>query len=560
MRRRGHQEHALLGGTPLPGGLTATACALLVLGWFSNQHTNSVVALWLLLLAALVWQANLERGGQTDSNSDFPNGKKLGDVDALFGSFVAAWTLASLSLSLGYVAPTSDAQIPVLASLAINATLLALAVLTFANVRHTVRASDPESGAELQPFVPWIRVTIWIIALAGVVQALIALGMLADDSLAVELLMLFAALPAMEWIVRALAQRGTLPDMLRDGHFVPLLFSDRNPVASAIVYFETRFEISLRDTWSFKVIGRSIQPIACGLLLLGWASTSLATIDTFERGVQERFGRPVSSEALDPGLHLKAPWPIDIIHRFPTTRIEALPLGFAGQKEGVSLLWTKQHAAEEYTLLLGDGRDLVTVNATLNYRISDAVAWHYSTQNPQAALEALAEQALFNNTVSRSLDGVLSENVSQFARRIESEVAKGAERLRLGVTIVGVAFHGIHPPVSVATDYQAVVSAQHERQTLVHKARAYEAETIAGAQSQAEGLLAAAQGSAAARIAKAEGDAEAFNALLPAYVRGPSLYRFRERTAVIEANLEDRSVHIIDDRIERDGGALWFQR
>ena len=41
-----------------------------------------------------------------------------------------------------------------------------------------------------------------------------------------------------------------------------------------------------------------------------------------------------------------------------------------------------EHAANEYTLLLGNGRDLITVDAAVQFRISDARAWRYHSQNP----------------------------------------------------------------------------------------------------------------------------------------------------------------------------------
>ncbi len=46
-------------------------------------------------------------------------------------------------------------------------------------------------------------------------------------------------------------------------------------------------------------------------------------------------------------------------------------VGHEGQEEGgpENVLWAVEHAANEYTLLLGNGRDLITVDAAVQFRI-----------------------------------------------------------------------------------------------------------------------------------------------------------------------------------------------
>jgi hypothetical protein len=48
-------------------------------------------------------------------------------------------------------------------------------------------------------------------------------------------------------------------------------------------------------------------------------------------------------------------------------------VGHEGKEEPgpVNVLWAREHAPNEYTLLLGSGRDLITVDAAVQYRIAD---------------------------------------------------------------------------------------------------------------------------------------------------------------------------------------------
>ncbi len=68
------------------------------------------------------------------------------------------------------------------------------------------------------------------------------------------------------------------------------------------------------------------------LLLVLLAMTSLHRVDASEEGVVLRFGQHVRT--VDPGLHLKMPWPIEQAFRVPVQRIETLEFGFATAQAG----------------------------------------------------------------------------------------------------------------------------------------------------------------------------------------------------------------------------------
>ena len=59
------------------------------------------------------------------------------------------------------------------------------------------------------------------------------------------------------------------------------------------------------------------------------------------------------------------------------SRVQAITVGHEGGEETAGpedVLWAVEHAANEYTLLLGNGRDLITVDAAVQFRIRDAHA------------------------------------------------------------------------------------------------------------------------------------------------------------------------------------------
>ena len=120
----------------------------------------------------------------------------------------------------------------------------------------------------------------------------------------------------------------------------------------------------------------------------------------------------------------------------------------------------------------------ITVDANVQYRISDARAWRYHCQNPAAALRAIAYRAVMISTVNRTLSEALSENVATLTGQMRARVQKDADALGLGVQVLAFTVGGMHPPVPVASDYEAVVSAELGKVTATVNAQAYRNQTV----------------------------------------------------------------------------------
>lgn len=339
------------------------------------------------------------------------------------------------------------------------------------------------------------------------------------------------------------------------------VFGSRNNIlASVLDSAEQQLGIDLRSTWALTVVRQSLEPLALSLLLAGWLSTSLTVVGTQDQGLVERLGVPVGGQPLEPGLHIHLPWPIDHVFRIPVKRVQSLTVGHEGQEEGgpENVLWARQHAANEYTLLLGNGRDLITVDAAVVYRITDARAWRYHTQNPADALKAVAYRAVMRNTVNRTLTEALSENVAALTSRMRAMVQQDADALGLGVQVEAFTVGGMHPPTIVAPAYQAVVSAELGKVTTIVNAQVYRNQTVPAAESSVLKSANAARSEGAEALAKAAGQAWAFRTLESQYQASPEEYRFRRRLETFEKSLADHRYAIVDFRFLRDGGELWL--
>jgi modulator of FtsH protease HflK len=208
-------------------------------------------------------------------------------------------------------------------------------------------------------------------------------------------------------------------------------------------------------------------------------------------------------------------------------------------------------------LVLGNGRDLITIDAGVQFRIVDAHAWRYNCQNPADALRSLALRAVMRNTVDRTLADALSENVALVTEQMRQMVQRDADALGLGVEITGFTVGGMHPPVPVAASYEAVVSAEIGKGTAAVNAQAYRNRALPNAEAAALVKENQARGDSAETLARAAGEAWSFRTLESQYRAAPGEFLFRRRLETLEKDLSGRAFTIVDARFLRDGGELW---
>ena len=340
------------------------------------------------------------------------------------------------------------------------------------------------------------------------------------------------------------------------------LFGSRANVVASVLDGIEQTGIDLRSTWALAYLRRRLMPLIVGLTILGWLSTSISIIGRDERALVERLGVVSDAEALQPGFHLHLPWPIDRVLRTEVNHVRSVAIGHEAEEAGgpENVLWAREHAVKEYTLLVGDGHDLLTVDAKLQFRIVDARAWTYVMQNPTDALRASAYRAVMRATVNRTLDSVLSENVARLTAQIRADIQADADALGVGVEIVGFTVGGMHPPVPVARDYEAVVSAEVGKTTTVVDARAARNRTVPAAEIEVLEKVNRARSDAEEERADAAGAAWSFRTLEARYRLDPAEYRFRSRLEALERGLAGRHFTIVDARILRDGGGLWLNQ
>jgi regulator of protease activity HflC (stomatin/prohibitin superfamily) len=164
------------------------------------------------------------------------------------------------------------------------------------------------------------------------------------------------------------------------------------------------------------------------------------------------------------------------------------------------------------------------------------------------------------STVNRTLSDALSENVATLTASMRAMVQQEADALGLGVEVVGFTVGGMHPPVSVARDYENVVSAELGKVTAAVNAQVFRNTTVPAAEASVFVNENTARAEGAEALARGAGEAWSFRTLESQYHAAPEEYFFRRRLEAMEKNLTGRSFVVVDSRIQRDGGDLWLMQ
>ena len=174
------------------------------------------------------------------------------------------------------------------------------------------------------------------------------------------------------------------------------------------------------------------------------------------------------------------------------------------------------------SLTIAGDLSIVNIQALLQYRISDLEAFVSNLADPEgcpdgATLRDAALAALSEVVGERSIGDLLGDDKTPVEDAATSRLQGMLDRYRSGLQIVSVRLEQVTPPEPVRDAYPDVARATQDAQVHVAQAKAYEVEIIAGARSEANGVLQAAEAAKSLRVIQAPGEAERFVSILREY-------------------------------------------
>ncbi|MFD0740407.1 FtsH protease activity modulator HflK [Lysobacter koreensis] len=240
--------------------------------------------------------------------------------------------------------------------------------------------------------------------------------------------------------------------------------------------------------------------IALGLWLL---FNCFVLITEQQRGVVLRFGQ--FARVLQPGPHLKAPWPIERVTKLNATQIKTF--------------------SDNVPVLTRD-ENIVQVEVNVQYRVSDPQMYLFGSRDADQVLQQAALSTVREQVGRSTLDTVLGARAA-LAVLARDQLQKSLDAYRTGLVVTELNLPNARPPEEVKPAFDDVNSAQQDKDRLISEARAYAAQVVPEARGQAARVRTVAEGYKTASVARAQGDADRFSLLVDQYKAAPDVTRKR---------------------------------
>ena len=261
-------------------------------------------------------------------------------------------------------------------------------------------------------------------------------------------------------------------------------------------------------------IGLLAMVIAIGAL------TCFYTVDDKQQAVVTTFG--AVTEITDAGLHFKLPFGIQEVHKVDVNVYQKIELGYVTNGNGATATKTS-----ESTMITGD-YNIVNVDFFVEYKISDPVAFLYSSNDPELILRNLIQSQVRNVVGSSTVDAVLTTGKENIQMQVKELVTQILAEYNIGLTLVDVKIQDSEPPTAeVIEAFKAVETAKQQAETVVNDAKAYQNAQLPLAQAEADKLIQNAEYLKQKRINEAHEQVAMFTAMYEEYEKNPEITRSR---------------------------------
>jgi HflK protein len=332
-----------------------------------------------------------------------------------------------------------------------------------------------------------------------------------------------------------------------------------------------------------RLTGKGLAWASAALAFTLYLSSGLFTVQPGEVGVRLRFGEIVAPD-LAPGLHVRLPWPLESHRIIQSDLVRRTELGFrsgaatdvAGQAlardrltvggpsnpvpnaiKAKGFWFQKEAVPEESFLLTGDG-NLVDLRFTVQYSVTDPIAYAYRVAQPDDLVRSLTLAALRSVVATGGIDQLYTDQRGEVEDRVLATVQRHLDAAGAGIEMVTVRLLYVHPPEEVHGAFRDVASAQEDKLRTINRARTFAVEKVNQAEGEAAAMIEGALAFRDEQILKAEGEAAGFGLQADAYRAAPDLTTFRLQLEAIEEVLPGTRKIVRPGERDVDNFDLWL--
>ena len=296
------------------------------------------------------------------------------------------------------------------------------------------------------------------------------------------------------------------------------------------------------------------KPIYLGIivLLVLWALSGLYRVLPDEQGVVLRFGKFVTTT--QPGLNYHIPYPIERVLTPKVTKVNRIDVGFrsesdSGRSSGVG------DVSEESLMLTGD-ENIVDIDFSVFWVISDAAAFLFRIQFPERTIKAVAESAMREVVGNSEIQPILTGARQKTEEDVRGLMQETLDSYGAGIQIREVKMQKVDPPSAVIDSFRDVQAARADQERARNEANAYANKVVPEAQGESEKIRRESEAYQSQTVAEAEGQAKRFVSIYSEYIEAKDVTRQRLFLETMEKVFNDMNKVIIDSDAVGGQGVL----
>lgn len=263
------------------------------------------------------------------------------------------------------------------------------------------------------------------------------------------------------------------------------------------------------------------------------AIQSVYTVQPDERGVELRFGKP-KEEISMPGLHFHF-WPFETVEIVKVTE----------QQQNIGAAGSAQSSAG---LMLSGDQNIVNVQFSVLYTVSDPKAYLFNLESPSATLQQVAESAMREVVGRRPAQDIFRDNREDISTEVRAIIQGTMDTYGSGISINAVPIEDAAPPREVADAFEEVQRAEQDEDRFVEEANQYANQQLGQARGQAAQVREEAAAYKDRVVNEAQGEAQRFISIYDEYATAPEVTRQRIFLETMETVLKNSNKIIMDER------------
>jgi membrane protease subunit HflK len=218
------------------------------------------------------------------------------------------------------------------------------------------------------------------------------------------------------------------------------------------------------------IVPRWTLAVVIILAVAAYLFTSLYTVGISQSAIKLRFGRIINRDhPLQPGLHLKLPWPFETVVRVDTESIFSMDV-IPKTRDAVHI-WANDRG-DDIAFVSGDNNFLIA-DIAVHYRIVDPYTYFTAQSNPEDLLRLISYGTLSKVFAVEPFDTLALLGRINWIERTKKEIQGTLDAMNTGIRLVDLIVKDVHPPARIVGSFEEVIAAYQEKQKLINTAENY---------------------------------------------------------------------------------------